>query len=63
VSVTFWICNWGGLINNGFVGGRLGWIFVASATLFFLLTMAASGVDIMAGKDWLVGGGMVVKNF
>jgi hypothetical protein len=46
------------LVDNGLVEHRLGWIFVASSTLFFLffVMVAAGGVGVM-GNDWLAGVG------
>jgi hypothetical protein len=46
------------LVDSGLVERRLGWIFVASATFFFLffVMLAAGGVGIM-GNDWLAGAG------
>jgi hypothetical protein len=46
------------LVDSGLVERRLGWIFVASTTFFFLffVMLAAGGVGIM-GNDWLAGAG------
>jgi hypothetical protein len=46
------------LVDNGLVEHRLGWIFVASSTLFFLFfVMVAAGVVGVMGNDWLAGSG------
>jgi hypothetical protein len=44
------------LVDGGLVERQLGWIFVASATLFFLIfvMVSAGGVSAM-GNDWLAG--------
>jgi hypothetical protein len=46
------------LVDSGLVERRLGWIFVASATLFFLffVMVAADGIGVM-GNNWLAGAG------
>jgi len=57
LDLQLWWANlW--LVDNGLVECQLGWIFVASATLFFLffVMVAAGGVGVM-GNDWLAGEG------
>jgi hypothetical protein len=46
------------LVDSGLIERRLGWIFIASATLFFLffVMVAVGGVGFM-GNDWLAGAG------